>query len=1081
MRLALAIVVSAFLGSTSLAENAVPVGADELARGFAVPPASSRPWVYWFPLSGNLTKEGITADLEAMARVGIGGVLYMEVDQGAPRGSADFAGPLWRSMLKHACHEAHRLGLEINMNNDAGWCGSGGPWIRPELSMQKVVWSETVIDGGRRFTGSLSQPPTAYNYYRDIVVLAMPAPQDKFRIAEIGGKASFHKQDFPPQPATYAKAPAEEIISRRAILDLSARMDTDGHLSWNAPPGKWLVLRFGHTSTGKDNHPAPASGRGLECDKFSTEAATIHFNNLMGRLIAENKDLAGVGKTLVSTHIDSWEVESQNWTPRMREEFKSRRGYDLLSFLPVFTGRVVDSLEVSERFLWDLRQTVSELIVENYAGQFRRLANQNGMRLSIEAYDGAPVEDINYGGQADEPMAEFWRVGPDTSYSCTEMASAAHVYGKRILGAEAFTSTDAEKWLQYPGSIKDLGDWAFCEGINRFVFHRYAAQPWTNIAPGMSMGPWGLHYERTETWWEQSKAWHEYLARCQYLLQQGQFVADVCYLQPEGSPRRFAKPADAMAGELIRGGYNFDGCTAEVVVKRMTVKPGRIVLPDGMNYRVLVLPESETMTLPLIRKLKQLAEAGATIVAGAKRPQASPSLAEIDAGDLEVKRIADALWPKLIVGKTAAEVLGEQGVQPDFSSTPMLRHIHRSLGDVEVYFVANPEPRYIETVASFRQVGKRPEFWWPDSGRMAPALAFHERDGVTRVPLLLEPHGSLFVVWRKNAASHEPIVEASRDGQPQLTTTAKTPQIVVEKATYGILTDGALTRDVTAQVNRLVAKGHLSFRVAFMAEGDDPAYGKVKTLIVEYRRDGTPAKIEGTDPEIVSLLSAAPARESASLDICRGEFLKSGDYALKFAGGATRRIAVALPTPIEIAGPWEVRFPAKHTFDKLSSWSENADPAIRYFSGTASYGNAFTVEAGWLNEGRRLYLDLGQVAVMAEVKVNGRNLGVLWKTPYRVEVTDTVKVGSNSLEVNVVNLWSNRMIGDEQLPEDSDRNADGTLKRWPQWLLEGKPNPSGRLTFTTWRLWKKSDPLQPSGLLGPVTLRSSQKISLSGD
>ena len=318
-------------------------------------------------------------------------------------------------------------------------------------------------------------------------------------------------------------------------------MSKDGRLVWDVPPGKWTVVRFGHTPTGKDNHPAPLEGRGLECDKLSRKAADAMFEGLMGKLIADSKPLAG--KTLVATHIDSWEVGSQNWTPAFREDFQRLRGYDPLPFLPVMTGRVVDSLEVSERFLWDLRQTISELVVENYAGRFRELAHQHGLRLSIEAYDGC-CDDMTYAGQADEPMGEFWSwaFGSGADW-CTEMSSAAHIYGKPILGAEAFTATDKEKWLGHPGGIKALGDWAFCEGINRFVFHRYALQPWRDVKPGMSMGPWGLHYERTETWWEQSKAWHEYLARCQFLLQQGQFVADICYLEPEASPYRVSRAA----------------------------------------------------------------------------------------------------------------------------------------------------------------------------------------------------------------------------------------------------------------------------------------------------------------------------------------------------------------------------------------------------------------------------------------------------------------------------------------------------------------------------------------------------------
>lgn len=286
--------------------------ADDLAPGFARPPQSARPWVYWFPLSGNLSKEGITADLEALQRVGIGGVLYMEVDQGAPKGPADFAGPLWRELFQHACKEAHRLGLEINMNNDAGWCGSGGPWITPELSMQRVVWTETVVQGPKAFDGVLARPQASHDFYQDIAVLAMPAPEGNARIPEIQGKSSAVTEHFPPQGARFASLPAASVIPRDRVVDLTGKMDASGKLTWDVPPGKWLVLRLGHTTTGRNNSPAPASGRGLECDKLSKAAAEAHFNGLMGRLIADNRSLAGQGKVLVSTHIDSWEVGSQN-------------------------------------------------------------------------------------------------------------------------------------------------------------------------------------------------------------------------------------------------------------------------------------------------------------------------------------------------------------------------------------------------------------------------------------------------------------------------------------------------------------------------------------------------------------------------------------------------------------------------------------------------------------------------------------------------------------------------------------------------------------------------------------------------
>jgi hypothetical protein len=320
------------------------------------------------------------------------------------------------------------------------------------------------------------------------------------------------------------------------------------------------------------------------------------------------------GKALAATHVDSWENGAQNWTEQMRKEFQSRRGYDLLPYLPTLTGRVVQSQEISERFLWDLRKTVSELVVENYAGRLRELAHEHGLRFTIEAY-GSPCDFLPYAGQCDEPMGEFW-VGGGALETCKGMASAGHVYGKRIIGAESFTAADQERWLAHPATIKSLGDRAFCEGINRFVVHRYAMQPWLDREPGMTMGPWGVHYERTQTWWELTPQWHRYLARCQFLLRQGLFVADICYLDSEGSPHGFQ--------DRRRQGYDWDQCSPEVVLTRMNVKDGRLVLPDGMSYRVLVLPEERAMTAPLLRRIKELVAAGATVVG--PRPLRSPSL-----------------------------------------------------------------------------------------------------------------------------------------------------------------------------------------------------------------------------------------------------------------------------------------------------------------------------------------------------------------------------------------------------------------------------------------------------------------------
>jgi len=1207
--------------------------ASDLEKSFVRPADSARPWVYWFWLNSNITREGITADLEAMKRAGIGGVLIMEVDQGVPVGDASFAGPKWRELFKHVCTEANRLGIKVNMNNDAGWCGSGGPWITPELSMQKVVWTQTNVVGPTQFDAVLPQPKATAGYYREIAVFAFPTPTKRAMIGHLRGKSAEVRREIPLR-SQFAELPAEAIISRSRMVDLSAKMGDDGGLAWEVPEGQWTLMRIGHTSTGANNSPAPASGRGLECDKLSKAAAEAHFNGLMGKLIADNKALTGEQKTLVATHIDSWEVGSQNWTARFREEFQRLRGYDPLPLLPAMAGRVVDSMEVSERFLWDMRQTISDLTVENYAGHMRELANRQGIRLSIEAYDGT-CDDMTYAGRADEPMGEFWSYAPYSGREwCTEMTSAAHVYGRPIVGAEAFTATDAEKWVAHPGSLKAMGDWAFCEGINRFVFHRYALQPWPDRRPGMSMGPWGLHYERTQTWWEQSAAWHEYLARCQSVLQQGRFVADLCFLEPENSPQRFRSPVKSGRD---RPGYNFDGCTPEVVLTRMKVKDGRLVLPDGMNYRLLVLSQVPTMTPQLLRKIKELVADGATVVGGP--PVKSPSLSSYPKCDEQVKALAAELWgtgqapaqvterrygqgrifwggefrvkqeaasaagnslgsakwiwrkegnpavaapagkrlfrrvvavdagsqiesarlvmtadnsfecwvngrkagsgdnfgqtydmnvtallkpganlvavaavnatenpnPAGLIGAltikyragrsqevatdaawevatAAAEpwntdaaaggdwsaamelglpgmepwgeieesleatdptadvtllcrLLAGMGVPPDFASqgrnaASSLRYIHRRIGGTEVFFVANGNAESVEAVCSFRVRSRRPELWWPENGRIERVAVYDESGECVRLPICLEPSGSVFVVFREQSEpERDRVISVTRNNEAILGTSWKqqTPQPDTNNA------------GLTNTTPRPTARGQAA-ALTLVRNSD----GRIEARVAQ-----------------------------------------AGSYVLTTADGQTRQFTVdAMPEPMELTGSWDVQFasgwgaPERITLEKLISWSEHSDAGVKYFSGAGTYRKRFTVPAELAGRNRQLVLDLGKVQVMAEVKLNGKDLGILWKSPFHADITAAVKTGENELEVKVVNLWVNRMIGDEQLPEDSDRNANGTLKAWPQWVQEGKSNPAGRYTFTSWRLWKKGDALLESGLLGPVTIRAAERVNV---
>lgn len=1083
-----------------------PAAADVLADGFRSPPASARPHTWWHWVNGNISRDGITSDLEAMKRVGIGGAQIFNVDVGLPAGSVPFMSSRWQELIGHAIREADRLGLELCVHNCAGWSSSGGPWIRPEQGMQVLVWTETAARGPARFDAPLTQPAARLSYYRDVAVLAFKTPPAEaggagkgLRIAQISGKAAFARADG-LQPDLSATPPGA-AIPREGIVDLSGRVDGAGRLTWNVPEGEWTILRIGHTPNGRGNHPAPPEGRGLECDKLSREALDAHWAGMMAAVLKAAGPRAG--RVLNNALIDSYEVGSQNWTPKFREEFRRRRGYDPLLFLLVVTGRVVDSIETSERFLWDFRRTIADLFADNYFGYFGQLCRQHGMRFSVEPYGNGLFDNLQVGGLADIPMGEFW-VGGGAAETVKLAASAAHTYGRALVGAESFTADQQRgRWLVDPYSIKALGDLMFCSGLNRYIFHRYAHQPWQGLLPGMTMGPWGTHLERTLTWWNEGAAWLQYVARCQHLLQSGRFVADLCYFEGEGAPndlpgRRGLRPE-------LPAGYDYDGCDTQALLTRMSVRDGQLVLPDGMRYRVLVLPESPFMTPVVLRKIRDLVRAGATVVG--PRPVKSPSLSGYPGCDDEVRRIAGEVWGdadgravtshaggrgRVFWGRPLSEVLAQLQVEPDLSYQSALPQahlawIHRRAGDTDLYFVSNQRYQPLEAVCTFRVAGKLPELWYPDTGRMEPAPLYREQSGHTVVPLRLDPAGSLFVVFRKGAPKAEHWVSLIREGT---TAHRAAPRLEIRKAVYEAA-DGQGGADVTAKVSALVAAGELTIPATNELFGD-PVPNVVKRLRVDYLLNGRSLQKTAAENEVVELVEAQEEATPPPFEVradSNGAISlrpwQPGVYVAQTDRGRTTRIQVReAPRRVNLDGPWALRFPTgwgappQVRLERLISWPEYPDPGVRYFSGSAEYDKSFTVPASMVVPGRTMYLDLGRVKNLAEVRLNGRDLGVLWKEPFRLDVTGLVKPGANTLSVRVTNLWPNRLIGDAQLPEEVEWRGPAIAK-WPEWLVEGRPRPkTGRFTFTTWRFYTKDSPLLESGLIGPVSLRSARRVVL---
>ena len=1054
-------------------QNAEVLDINSLKKNFEEPPEEIKPWVYWYWINNHISKKGITRDLEKMADLGIGAALIGNIylDDISQDGKTDILSNEWAELTQHAIREGGRLGVDIGLFNSPGWSQSGGPWNDESNSMRYLDYHEFKVQGGQTINLELDNPE---GYFEDISLLALPVKEgesftnkdfqlsssgpisnldhlldgdlttqiplqhDELAVdfetetsktlrslkifpspstflmdvvlkAEVEGQwkevrsFKFDRrndmdqlgfQDYPPVVVSFSPVTAKKfrlefqnitptlnnetigisevsfssiphleyyiekqmakmhqtplplddayrwpnqpeiqndelILKKDGVINISEHLSSDGILNWEAPEGEWTIYRFGMASTGIKNAPAAPNATGLEVDKINKEALQRHFQAFVGAIL---DSMPAEERTAFKYVVaDSYETGSQNWTDGFDESFKEIYGYDPKEFLPVLAGRVVESVDISNRFLWDLRRIVADKVAYEYVGGLRELCQENGLELWLENYGhwGFPSEFLMYGGQSDFVGGEFWAEGDLGSIELKAASSAGHIYGKNRVSAESYTASGMP-FMRHPGMLKKRGDWSFSEGVTHPVLHVYIQQAYDSV-PGVNAW-FGTEFNRNNTWFDKAGPWIDYQRRSQLMLQEGTYVADIAYFIGEDAPK--------MTGTTKPNppeGYSFDYINAEVIKDRVTVENGRITLPNGISYKVLVLPEDDSMRPELLEKIQALVKEGAVVMGNP--PRKSPSLEDFPAADQKVMELSKEMWGedfgsdvinygrgKIFPPSELEPVLSALEVAPDFKTSqdqPVL-WIHRELSNGHIYFLSNQSDEKISFDASFRVKGMQPSIWDATTGSSRMLPVFTQNEEHTSLPLELEPAESAFVVFTEEALNQQKELELQNFGAVEV------------------------IQEIDTTWNVHFQNSHL-----------------------------------GIDQNIV--------------------------------------------------------------MNQLKDWTELADQELKYFSGSAVYRTHF-----YLNEkpsAKKIFLDIGKVNVLANIKLNNKVLGGLWTYPWRIEVTDYLEEGSNELEIEVTNLWVNQLIGD----------SDKTGAEQKTWTLTGSA-------------YSRSSELQPSGLDGPVNL-----------
>jgi hypothetical protein len=1081
-----------------------------LEKDFVHPPNSAKPWVFWYWMHGNVSKEGITADIKAMKEVGLGGAYLMFIqDTLNPPFYANNARQLsdnWNLMVAFAIQEAKRVGLELGIHISDGFALAGGPWITPALSMQKLVWSNTEMIGGETIHIQLPQPIANENFYQDIAVYAYPTlpnsayntrkikpiittstnedgsfltnplAKRSFKMTSNGYIQYYFEQPFtcnqiqirtngnnyqshrliiqtsndgqlfktitrliPPRhgwqdtdeavthaiPSTTAQyfrfvydkegtepgaedldnakwspnlklssielsgAPiinqyeskngsvwrisnettTEQVFNNQCIpinqlINISS-FYKNGILDWEAPKGNWTIIRIGHTSTGHTNETG-GGAKGLEADKFNPIAIQLQLNQWFGKIYGL-VDSVTAKKVIKILHIDSWECGSQNWSQNFAIEFRKRRGYDLMPYLPVMTGLPVESVAKSELVLLDIRKTIAELIKDVFFETIAKYAAAKKLTVTAESVAPTMMSDgmLHY-AKVGIPMGEFWNNSPthDKPNDMLDAISAAHIYGKNIIQAEAFTTVRMD-WNEHPGNLKVLGDRNFALGINKMVFHVFAHNPSLVKKPGMTLDGVGIYFQRDQTWFKQSKAWVDYLARCQYLLQKGKPIVDIAVftgddlpsrsvlpdrlvtslpgifgeaivnkeksrLQNTGQPQRqipdgvghAANMADPENWVNAFNGYQYDAINPDALLHLAKVQNGRIVLPSGACYKILIVPGDMKMNpnnrirKETIQKIISLVQEGGTILLSPVYIAAFKSNG-IDISSNTMTRLGKGfiyLTPYLPNSFHNLGVEKDVEIGNDTIARNTIAYTHRKTANEEIYFIANQKPSMLQIPISFAIQGMQPELWDPINGSISIPIKWSTNKGRTIIDLTLEANSSILVVFKK---------------------------------------------------------------------------------------------LQKIAPISMHPFNIQPLNHSFALD---------HDWTLQIDSSYIGSSATI-------------------KLNKLSDLTNSNLPGIKYFSGTMLYTTHFN-----FTKSNKVIVSIGEVANIATIKINGKEIGTLWTAPYSLDITEGIKQGDNTIEIMVANTWHNRLIGDHLFPNNKITNTTAPYR------LKEKLTPTGLLS-----------------------------------